>query len=76
MIKVLIVTELKEKNAEFVSGREFSNGETLVVITLYEDCLWAEDVLWLWPKVIEQVQGKVHNCTRSISFLLRNIGSS
>lgn len=39
MIKVLIVTELKEKNAEFVSGREFSNGETLVVITLYEDCL-------------------------------------
>lgn len=39
MIKGLIVTELKEKNAEFVSGREFSYGETLVVITLYEDCL-------------------------------------
>lgn len=58
MIKVSIVTELKEKNAEFVSGREFSNGETLVVITLYEDCLWSEDVLWLWPKVIEQVQGR------------------
>lgn len=40
MIKVLIVTELKEKNAEFVSGRQFSYGETLFkVITLYEDCL-------------------------------------
>lgn len=58
MIKILIVTKLKEKNAEFVSGREFSYGETLVVITLYEDCLWSEDVLWLWPKVIEQVQGR------------------
>lgn len=38
MIKVLTVTELKEKNAKFMSGREFSYGETLVVITLYEDC--------------------------------------
>lgn len=36
--KVLTVTELKENNAEFVSGREFSYGETLVVINLYEDC--------------------------------------
>lgn len=39
MLKVLTVTELKEKNAEFASCREFSYGETLVVITLYEDCL-------------------------------------
>lgn len=34
------------------SGPCLSYGETLEVSTTYIDCLWPEDVSWLWPRVI------------------------